>query len=494
MSVTAPSLAELTGKPGAQAINPVGTPAERDTHASDIDIIDLRDPRERLRQLCDQRSVEILQDSDGVVSGIGRLAGTECVVFATDPRRSGGALGRAGCDSIVAAYQVALLRDFPIVGIWQSGGARLPEGAASLDAVGSVFAAMTTASGVVPQVSVVLGAAAGGAAYGPALTDVVITGPGSRVFVTGPDIVNRVTGEVIDAESLGGPHVHAKSSGLSHVRAGSDTQAFAQARDVVALLGSGPHEPAEPATSRGNPGDFLPANTRRAYDVRPIITTLLDTAPTELQREWAPNVVTALGRIGGRAVGVIANNPIRMGGCLTANASEKAARFVRLCDSFGLPLVVIVDVPGYLPGSKQETGGIVRRGAKLLHAFAAASVPRFTVITHKAFGGAYIAMNSRSLGATKVLAWPSAVVDVMSAQAAVQITRRRDIASTPEHERDAAVEAFAAEHGELTGGLDRAVGEGLIDQVIDPANTRSSLITLIQGSSATRSRKKNIPL
>lgn len=459
------------------------------------EVIDLRDPVHRLRQLSDGRALQILHTSDGAVSGIGLLGDTECVLFATDPRRSGGALGVEGCETIVAAYRAALERDVAIVGVWQSGGARLPEGAASLNAVGSVFAAMTRASGIVPQVSIVLGAAAGGAAYGPALTDVVIVGPDARVFVTGPDIVNRVTGETIDAESLGGPEVHAKSSGLAHIRAASDADAFQQARDVVSLLGNRrlPVAP-ELGMERMNPGDALPRNVRRAYDVRPIINSVLDAAPTELQREWAPNVVTTLGRLGGQPVGVIANNPIRMGGCLTAPASEKAARFVRLCDSFGLPLVVVVDVPGYLPGSRQENEGIVRRGAKLLHAFAAADVPRFTIITRKAYGGAYIAMNSRSLGATKVLAWPTAVVDVMSAQSAVQITRRRDIARVPAHGRDDAIETFAAEHSALTGGLERAVSDGLVDEVIDPANTRPQLIALIEESTFTRSRRKNIPL
>ncbi len=459
------------------------------------DVIDLRDPLERLRQLSDGSELRVLHTSDGAVTGVGRLGDTECVLFATDPRRSGGALGVDGCETIVSAYETALQLDVPIVGVWQSGGARLPEGAASLNAVGSVFAAMTRASGVVPQISVVLGAAAGGAAYGPALTDVVIVGPEARVFVTGPDIVNRVTGETVDAEALGGPHVHAKSSGLSHIRAGSDSDAFQRARDVVSLLGNtqvaGNSQTADTAS---DPGTILPTDERRAYDVRPIIDCLLDVEPTELQREWAPNIVTSLGRVGGQPVGVIANNPIRMGGCLTASASEKAARFVRLCDAFGLPLIVLVDVPGYLPGSKQETEGIVRRGAKLLHAFAAASVPRFTVITRKAYGGAYIAMNSRSLGASKVIAWPTAVVDVMSAQAAVQITRRRDIASLPEHGRDDAIAAFAAEHSALTGGLERAVAAGMVDEVINPTDTRRALTALVTSTSTARSRKKNIPL
>lgn len=455
--------------------------------------VDVRDPVYRLRQLSDASPLRLLATSDGAVSALGRLGETACVMFATDPRRKGGAMGADGCAEIVAAYELATRLDVPVVGVWQSGGARLPEGASGLNAVGSVFAAMTRASGVIPQISVVLGAAAGGAAYGPALTDVVIVGPQARVFVTGPDIVNSVTGEMVDAQTLGGPDVHAKSSGLSHIRADSDDDAFAHARTIVGLLAATTQEPHRTAPVV-DPGQFMPTNSRRAYDVRPLVAAILDNHTTELHREWAPNVVTALGRIGGQPVGVIANNPIRMGGCLTAEASEKAARFVRLCDAFGLPLVVVVDVPGYLPGSKQEAGGIVRRGAKLLHAFAAASVPRFTVITHKAYGGAYIAMNSKSLGATRVLAWPSAVVDVMSAQAAVQITRRRDIAGLPELGRDEAIAEFAAEHNALTGGLDEAVTNGLIDDVIEPANTRQTLIELLATSPAARSKRKNIPL
>ncbi len=485
----------MSAMPAALATDQPVIDALRATHLSQVPAVDddPRDPVNRLQQLSNGSPLRLLAKSDGAVSALGRLGDIACVMFATDPRRKGGAMGVDGCAEIIGAYQLAMRLDVPIVGVWQSGGARLPEGAVGLDAVGSVFAAMTRASGVIPQISVILGAAAGGAAYGPALTDVVIVGPAARVFVTGPDIVNSVTGESVDAETLGGPEVHAKSSGLSHIRATSDDEAFARARELVGLLAN------SGAITSGkksivDPGQHLPTNPRRAYNVRPILDSILDATPTELHREWAPNIVTSLGRINGQSVGVIANNPIRMGGCLTARASEKAARFVRLCDAFGIPLIVLVDVPGYLPGSKQESDGIVRRGAKLLHAFAAAEVPRFTIITRKAYGGAYIAMNSRSLGATRVLAWPTAIVDVMSPQAAVQITRRRDIASLPEDGRDEAIAEFAAEHSELTGGLERAVNAGIIDEVIDPATTRSTLINLLATSSASRSRKKNIPL
>ena len=454
---------------------------------------DSRDPIHRLQELSDGSPLRLLAASDGAVSALGRLGDTACVMFATDPRRKGGAMGADGCAEIVAAYNLAMRLDIPVVGVWQSGGARLAEGAFGLDAVGTVFAAMTKASGVVPQISIVLGPAAGGAAYGPALTDVVIVGPDARVFVTGPDIVTSVTGEAVDAEALGGPDVHAKSSGLSHIRAATHEEAFARAREVASLLAN-VKKSAAPTTPMRDIAELVPTNPRRAYDVRPIVDALLDVAPTELHREWAPNVVTSLGRLDGQPVGVIANNPIRMGGCLTAVASEKAARFVRLCDSFGIPLVVVVDVPGYLPGRKQEADGIVRRGAKLLHAFAAARVPRFTVITRKAYGGAYIAMNSKSLGASRVLAWPTAVVDVMGSEAAVAITRRRDIAELPEHSREAGIARFAAEHSQLAGGLDRAVQLGIVDDVIEPAQTRATLASLLATCTPTRSREKNIPL
>lgn len=457
------------------------------------DLVDLRDPLVRLQELSNSAPLLLIDECDGAVTAIGTVDGVECVLFATDPRRMGGALGAHSCAAIVDAYHRALELDAPIIGIWQSGGARLPEGAMGLAAVGSVFAAMTQASGIIPQISVVLGPAAGGAAYGPALTDIVIVGPAARVFVTGPDIVNSVTGETVDANSLGGPNVHAKSSGLCHIKAATDSEALANARTVVALL-SQARQPFDGDSTFPDPGTMLPSHERQAYDVRPLISCLLDSEATELHREWAPNVVTALGRIAGHRVGVIANNPIRMGGCLTAAASEKAARFVRLCDAFGIPLVVLVDVPGYLPGRKQESDGIVRRGAKLLHAFAAAKVPRYTVITRKAYGGAYIAMNSKSLGATAVVAWPTATVDVMSAQAAVTITRRRDIAALPDQQRTEAIANFAAEHSAIVGGLERAVSDGVVDEVIRPSTTRDLLADLLTNSTIVRSRQKNIPL
>ena len=306
-----------------------------------------------------------------MVAGVGLVHGAGAVAFASDPRVQGGAMGTAGCAAIVGAYTEAVSRGVPIVGLWHSGGARLAEGVASLHAVGTVFAAMTAASGRVPQISVVLGPAAGGAAYGPALTDIVILSGQGRIFVTGPDVVRSVTGEDVDMERLGGPEPHSRRSGVVHLVTETDAEALDRARQVAALF-SDQGKIAEDAEDRDLSG-VLPDSARRAYDVHLLTGKLLDSPGVELHPRWAPNIVTILGRLAGRTVGVVASNPMRLGGCLDAAAAEKAARFVRMCDAFGVPLVVLVDVPGYLPGVGQEWDGVVRRGAKLLHAFAEAS-------------------------------------------------------------------------------------------------------------------------
>jgi acetyl-CoA/propionyl-CoA carboxylase carboxyl transferase subunit len=356
---------------------------------------DPRNPLTRLGQLFDPGTVELLteEDDSGMLAAICRIDGATTTAFCSDATIQGGAMGEAGCKVILIAYEKALAEGCPVVGLWHSGGARLREGVVSLHAVGEVFAIMTRASGKVPQISVVLGPAAGGAAFGPALTDVVILGPEGRVFVTGPDVVRSVTGEDVDALRLGGPEPHGRRSGVVHVVAESQEAAYGEARRLAALLGDqrelGEIEDRDLA-------EYLPDSPKRAYDVHPIVEHLLDDGSAlELHPKWAPNVTTTLGRLGGRTVGVVANNPLRLGGCLDSASAEKAARFVRMCDAFGVPLVVVVDVPGYLPGVGQEWDGVVRRGAKLLHAFAECTVPRVTLVTRKAYGGAYIAMNSR---------------------------------------------------------------------------------------------------
>ncbi|MCW2620761.1 MAG: Propionyl-CoA carboxylase, partial [Frankiales bacterium] len=316
---------------------------------------------------------------DGVIVGQGSIRGTAVIAFATDPKPQGGALGMDGCTAIAAATDSAVQQDIPIVGIWHSGGARLREGVGALDGVGRVFTAQTRASGRVAQISVVLGPAAGGAAYGPALTDVIIMGPSGRLFVTGPDVIRRVTGEDVTAERLGGPVTHTELSGVSHLSAVTDDEALYTARRLVSLLGSQGEVDLQ-AEDGPDPGSHVPGNHRESYDVRKVVRSVLDGGTfLELHPTWASNAVTALGRLGGRTVGVVANNPLHLAGCLDADTGDKTGRFVQFCDSLGVPLIFFADVPGYLPGVSQEDGGVIRRGAKLLHAYAAASVPRLTV-------------------------------------------------------------------------------------------------------------------
>jgi acetyl-CoA/propionyl-CoA carboxylase carboxyl transferase subunit len=472
-----------------------------------------RDPEARLEALFDSGTLRLLtpHDASGVLAGSGEIDGMHTVAFASDPRAQGGALGSAGCAAIVTAYEEAVAQGVPVIGLWHSGGARLREGAESLHAVGTVFAAMTRASGVVPQISVVLGAAAGGAAYGPALTDVVILSEHARIFVTGPDVVRSVTGEDVDMARLGGPEPHSRRSGVVHVVAPTDFDAIARARDIALLLGrqgtidlskvqlDTVADETALLESRGrdvptDPAAFLPDSPRRAYDVKPLISAVLDAPGLELHPRWAPNVVTTLGVLAGRTVGVIANNPLRLGGCLDATSAEKAARFVRMCDAFGVPLVVIVDVPGYLPGVGQEWDGVVRRGAKLLHAFAEASVPRVTLVTRKAIGGAYIAMNSRALGATKVFAWPGAEIAVMGAVAAVRILHRRTLADVPPDKLHQVETELAAEHERESGGLERGMSIGVVDAVIESSRTREAIACAIAEAPQLRGAHGNIPL
>jgi len=458
---------------------------------------DPRNPQRRLTAFFDPDSLELISadDDSGMLAAVGTVDGVHTVAFCSDATVMGGAMGHEGCKVVVAAYERALIDKAPIVGLWHSGGARLAEGVLSLHAVGLIFAAMTAASGKVPQISVVLGPAAGGAAYGPALTDVVILGPEGRIFVTGPDVVRSVTGEDVDMLRLGGPEPHGRRSGVVHVLTDSESDALGQARRLVALLGE-QGTLAPDAVNDVDLADQLPASKRRAYDVHPLVATLLDDGTMlELHQRWAPNIVTALGRLGDRTVGVIANNPLRLGGCLDSPSAEKAARFVRMCDAFGVPLIVVVDVPGYLPGVGQEWDGVVRRGAKLLHAFAEARVPRVTLVTRKAYGGAYIAMNARSLGATRVFAWPGAEVAVMGAIAAIRILHRRKIAEVAADLRPTVEAELAAEHELLAGGIDKAVEIGVVDEVVEPAATRSALAAaLAAADTAARGQHGNIPL
>jgi acetyl-CoA/propionyl-CoA carboxylase carboxyl transferase subunit len=460
--------------------------------------LDPRNPVTRLTNLLDAGSLELITPDNlsGMVAARGRVAGAPVVAFCSDATVMGGAMGDEGCDVVVRAYDVARAEQVPIIGLWHSGGARLAEGVLSLHAVGKIFYAMTQASGKIPQVSVVLGPAAGGAAYGPALTDVVILGPEGRIFVTGPDVVRSVTGEDVDMLRLGGPEPHGRRSGVVHITTDSEAAALEQARRLTDLLANQGTISTEVADT--DLSGFLPESAKRAYDVHPLVGGVLDEEPpVELHQRWAPNIVTTLGRLGGRTVGVIANNPLRLGGCLDALSAEKAARFVRMCDAFGVPLVVLVDVPGYLPGVGQEWDGVVRRGAKLLHAFAESVVPRVTLVTRKTYGGAYIAMNARSLGATRVFAWPRAEVAVMGAIAAVRVLHRRRLAEVDPELRPQVEAELAAEHETIAGGLTRAREIGVVDEIVEPTRTCSALATALAKAEVTgqiRGRHGNIPL
>ena len=464
------------------------------TEAADLDP---RSPRVRLTAFFDDGTFTPItpEDDRGVLVGVGNVQGTPVVAFATDPTVQGGAMGNEGCRAIITAYDRAFADSCPVVGIWHSGGARLREGVASLDGVGRVFAAMTRISGKVPQISIVLGPAAGGAAYGPALTDIVILGPEGRIFVTGPEVIRSVTGEQVDMLRLGGPDPHGRRSGVVHLVSETEREALDEGRRLAHLLGRQGSLDID-SIEDTDLGAYLPESSKRAYDVHPLVDGFLDPGTAvELHAKWAPNIVTVLGRLGGRTVGVVANNPLRLGGCLDSTSAEKAARFVRMCDAFAVPLVVLVDVPGYLPGVGQEWDGVVRRGAKLLHAFAECVVPRVTVVTRKAYGGAFVAMNSASLGATRVFAWPGAEVAVMGSVAAVRILHRRRLAEATDDEARAQLELeLAAEHEVISGGIARAVEMGVVDEVVEPDRTRSRVARVILDTPGVRGAHGNIPL
>ena len=457
---------------------------------------DPKDPEVRINKLIDSGSFEFLlpRTNSGMIAATGTIKGNKVVVFASDATSKSGALGIEGSNVILAAYREAMSYQLPIIGIWHSGGARLSDGVLSLDAFGQVFNAMVLASGRIPQLSLVLGPTAGGGAYGPALTDVVVLAPEGRIFVTGPDVVKSVTGEDIDIAALGGPEAHSKNSGVAHVIAPTEEIAFTEIQDLVSLFADQGHFNSDIEDT--DLGVHVPPVEKRSYEVHPLIDAILDAdgEKLELLPVWAENMSTVIGRLGGRTVGVIANNPAHIGGVLDAAAAEKAARFVRTCDAFGIPMVVIADVTGFLPGPGQEWEGAVRRGAKLLHAFAESVVPRVTLITRRAYGGAFVAMNSNSLGATRTFAWPTAEVSVMGAVAAVRVLHRRLLANLPEHQRENMELELAAELDRVSGGIAKAVEIGAVNEVIEPTRTRTALVQALASAPHRRGSHGNIPL
>jgi len=447
-------------------------------------------PHERLELLCDAGSFEPIRSGvlspklgararagDGVVGGTGRVDGRPVACYAQDASYLGGSLGAAHADTINRVLSLAGRSRVPVVGFIESGGARMQEGTAALGGYGRIFRHNVALSGIVPQISIIGGLSAGGGCYSPALTDFVLMTREAAMFLTGPGVVKDVMGEDVSAAELGGHKVHERN-GVCDLVVEDDHSAAAVSRALLSYLPQ--HRDAglpvalarEPELS--DPGAAVPDDPRKVYDVRDAIAGIVDAGSLlEVQPRWARSIVTAFARIDGRPVGVIANQPRFLGGVLDAESSQKGARFVETCDAYGIPLAVLVDTPGFMPGTRQEQAGVIRFGACLVRAFAAATVPRVTVVLRKAYGGAYITMNSKDLGADMVFAWSGAELGVMGAQPAVGIIHRRELAaaSDPVAERERLAAAYAEEHL----GADVAAAAGFVDEVIEPHETRRRL-------------------
>ena len=448
------------------------------------------DPLERLEALCDPGTVQPLRSrvissrlgaravpGDGVLGATGAVDGRPIACYAEDGSYLGGSLGERHADTIVRVLETAERARIPVVAFVESGGARMQEGQAALAGYGRIFRHTVGLTGVVPQISVVSGASAGGGAYSPALTDLIIMTEDAAMFLTGPGVVREALGEEIDAIALGGPRVH-DHNGVCHLVEPDELSAAGRVRELLSYLPSAAGEPLPFAQPVGpeidDPGSVVPSESRRTYDVRDALGGIVDEGSLlELCPRWARNVVTTLARVEGRPVGIVANQPRYLAGVLDAESSEKAARFVSFCDSFGVPLIAVVDTPGFMPGSKQERAGVIRHGASLVRAFAAARVPKLTVILRKSYGGAYITMNSRDLGADLVLAWPEAELGIMSARAAVGVVHRRELraADDVEAERTRLADAYADEHLRA----EAAAASGFVDELVEPADTRERL-------------------
>ena len=439
---------------------------------------------------------------DSVVTGIGTIHGRQVAVFSQDFTVFGGSLGEVAGEKIIKVMDFALETRVPIIGVLDSGGARIQEGVVALGKYGEIFRRNTQASGVIPQISIVCGPAAGGAVYSPALTDfVIMVDKSSQMFVTGPDVIKAVTGEDVGMEELGGAYTHNTVSGVSHYLAQDEEDAFDYARVLLSYLpdnysASLPTYAAQSdleITDRDRQlNSVIPDSTSQPYDMCHIIEQVVDAGSfLEIQALFAPNIVIGFGRVEGSSVGIVANQPNKMAGTLNVDAGEKAARFVRFCDAFGIPIVSLVDVPGYMPGTDQEWTGVIRRGAKLLYAYAEASVPLVTIITRKAYGGAYIVMGSKQLGADLNFAWPTAEIAVMGGQGAVNILYRNEIKTAEESGDDVASlrARLAHQYTYSVASPFLAAERGELDGVIEPAATR---VTVLRGLRALRGKKSRV--
>jgi acetyl-CoA carboxylase carboxyltransferase component len=445
-------------------------------------------PLERLEALCDPGTLDVIRTEvlsgqmgakaragDGVIGGAGLVDGRPVFCYAQDAGYVGGSLGLAHAETIVRVLELADRARAPVVGFVGSGGARMQEGVNALGGYARIFRRTVALSGLVPQISIISGLSAGGGAYSPALTDWIVMTEGSSMFLTGPGVVREALGEDVTAEELGGYKVHEKN-GVAHFSSRSDRDAALLARDLLGYLPSHRDLPAPVLATQApgaeDPAAHVPADPRKVYDVRSVISGLADGGELlEVAPGWARNLVTAFVRIDGRTVGVIANQPRYLGGVLDAASSEKGTRFVNQCNAFRVSLLVLVDTPGFMPGTRQEAAGVIRLGASLVRAFAQATVPRITVILRKAFGGAFITMNSKDLGADYVFAWPQAEIGVMGAKPAVGIIHRRELAASedPDATREELAGLYAEEH--LRPHV--AAAHGQIDELIEPRQTRS---------------------
>jgi methylmalonyl-CoA decarboxylase subunit alpha len=434
---------------------------------------------------------------DGVVTGWGTIEGRTVFVYAHDFRVFGGSLGEAHAAKIHNVMDLALAAGAPLISLNDGAGARIQEGVTGLAGYGGIFQRNVKASGVIPQISVMLGPCAGGATYSPALTDFVfMVRDISQMFITGPDVVAAVTGETVSHEQLGGAEVHASTSGVATLAYDDEMSCLEDVRYLVSLLPANNQQLA-PAVAGSDPADrrcealldLVPADPSRPYDMRAVVREVVDDGELfELHEQWSTNIICALARIDGQVVGVVANQPMSLAGVLDIGASEKGARFVQTCDAFNIPLVTFVDVPGFLPGTEQEHGGIIRHGAKLLYAYCAATVPRIQVIVRKAYGGAYIVMDSESIGADLSFAWPTNEIAVMGADGAANVIFRREIAAAAD---PAAARADKiAEYKDALMHPYYAVERGLVHDVIDPAETRS---TLARSLAMLRAKRAAVP-
>jgi propionyl-CoA carboxylase beta chain len=435
--------------------------------------------------------------SDAVVTGWGTIDGRKVFVFAQDFTVFGGSLGEVMGEKICKIMDLALETGAPVIGLNDSGGARIQEGAASLAGYGYIFDRNVRSSGVIPQISAIMGPCAGGAVYSPAMTDFIfMVRETSHMFITGPDVIKAVTGETVSQEELGGAMSHASKSGIAHFVAANDEDCLNQVRYLMSFLPSNnfespPYFPPsdDPLRDCSEVLDLIPDSPNKPYDMKQIIASVFDDGEFfEVHPHWAQNILIGFSRLAGHPVGVVANQPQVLAGTLDITSSTKAARFVRFCDAFNIPLVTFVDVPGFLPGTEQEYGGIIRHGSKLLYAFSEATVPRVTVITRKAYGGAYVVMNSKHIRADVSFAWPSAEIAVMGAEGAVNIIHRKEIttAAEPEGKRNELIHDYERKFSNPYIAAER----GYVDDVIEPQETRRYLVRSLD---MLRSKRETIP-